>query len=304
MSIRNWHLFVSIAVAAVSVAFVWSYLPVLAEMAEVWAQNPLYSHGYFVPVFALCLLWLRREYVPALPLKPSVWAVAFVVVAAAMRLGAAHFYFSWPDRSSLLVMMIGAVLAIGGWRALRWAWPSILFLGFMLPFPGFMENGVMRPLQRVATICSTNVLQTLGFFAHADGNVIVLSEAEMGVVEACSGLRMLSTFVALTVGACFLLERPAWQKAVIALSSIPIALACNIARISATGVLYEVADHEFAQFVFHDVAGWLMMPMALVLLLLELKILDLVFEIAHRQPAVPAPAAATSNAVPFLGRVS
>jgi hypothetical protein len=44
--------------------------------------------------------------------------------------------------------------------------------------------------------------------------------------------------------------------------------------------------------------------MALVLLLLELKILDLVFEIAHRQPAVPAPAAATSNAVPFLGRVS
>jgi len=143
------------------------------------------------------------------------------------------------------------VLGIGGWPAVRWTLPSILFLHFMIPFPGFIEGNLLRPLQRIATLCSTNALQTLGFFAQADGNVIVLSEVEMGIVEACSGLRMLSVFVALTVGACIVLERPFWQKIVIACASIPIAVLCNVARITITGILHELASHESAQ-EFHD----------------------------------------------------
>jgi exosortase len=232
------------------------------------------------------LLWIRRDRIPRTPLQPSWWALFFLALASGMNLGATYFYYAWPERASFVLMIFAAALAMGGWAAIRWTWPSILFLVFMLPFPGFLENGLMRPLQRVATLASTNVLQTLGFFAKADGNVILLSEVEMGIVEACSGLRMLSTFVALTVGACFVLHRPNWQKLVIVLSSIPIALVCNIVRISVTGVLYETADRDFAQFVFHDVAGWLMMPLALLLLLAELKLLDFVF-IIEAAPAKP-----------------
>ena len=44
--------------------------------------------------------------------------------------------------------------------------------------------------------------------------------------------------------------------------------------------------HDFAK-LFHDKAGWLMMPMALLLLLAELKLLDLVFVIETTKP-VPA----------------
>lgn len=273
----TWKFTAMATVVLVSAAFFWSFWPTFQDLAEEWSKNPLYSHGYLVPVFALALLWFRRDQMPS-SLTPSWFALVILVVACVMRLGAAYFYFSWPERGSILVMAFAAALAIGGWPALRWTWPSILFLGFMLPFPGFVESLVMRPLQRIATIASTNVLQTMGVFAQADGNVIVLSEHELGIVEACSGLRMLSTFVAMTVGACFLLHRPWWQKFVIAASSIPIALFCNIARISTTGVLSETIGSGSAD-MFHDYAGWIMMPLALALLLLEIKYLDFVFVI-------------------------
>jgi exosortase len=246
------------------------------DLGEEWNNNPLYSFGFFVPVFAIVLLALRRDRMPSLPLQPSWWALVFLVVAGTMRLGAGYYYFSWPDRASLLFMVFAATLAIGGWAAARWAWPSIFFLGFMIPFPGFVESGLMRPLRRVATLGSTNVLQTIGIFAHDDGNVILLSEVPMGVEEACSGLGMLSTFVALTVGACFVMQRPVWQKLLIAASSIPIALVCNIVRISVTGVWHEYGDHDTAQWV-HDISGYLMPVLGLVLLLAELKLLDFVF---------------------------
>jgi exosortase len=277
-----WRVAISVPIMLIMAVLLWSYWPTFAELAEEWSVNPLYSHGYLVPAFAVALLWFRRDRIPASPFEPSLWAVGFLIVGCVMRLGSAYYYFSWPDRASLLVMLIAVALAVGGWAGLRWTWPSILFLLFMLPFPGFVESGLTRPLRRVATLASTNVLQTLGFFAQADGNVIVLSEGELGIIEACSGLGMLSVFVAMTVGACFLVQRPLWQKVVIVLSSLPIAVLCNVARISATGMFIELAESQFAhkyQHEFHDWAGWLMMPLALVLLLLELKFLDLVYQI-------------------------
>jgi exosortase/archaeosortase family protein len=141
----------------------------------------------------------------------------------------------------------------------------------------------------------------LGFFAQADGNVIVLSEVDMGIVEACSGLKMISVFVALTVGACIVIQRPVWQKIVIAFSAFPIAVLCNVARITVTGALHETATHDIAQ-GFHDYwSAWLMMPLALFLLLMELKVLDLIFVIdAARNDSAPS----HLNVPPLLKSVS
>lgn len=216
-----------------------------------------------------------------------------------MHLAAAYFYFGWPERGSLLFMIFAAVLATGGWAAIRWTWPSIVFLVFMIPLPGIIENNLMGPLQRVATLASTNVLQTLGVFAKADGNLIVLSEPpDMNIAEACSGLRMLSTFVALTVGACFFMQRPYWQKLAIMASSIPIALMCNVVRISTTGVLQAIAGHDIAM-MFHDemVSAPVMMVLALLLLLAELKLLDFIFII---EPVQAKPG--TAEGIPSLGQ--
>jgi exosortase len=276
---KNWRITVGIAVAIALTLLTWAYWPTILSLVEQWTSNPLYSHGFFVPVFAAALLWIRRDQLPALPLHPSWWALGFLTVGIGMRLVATYYYLTYPDGCSLLFLLTAVALGIGGWAALRWTWPSILFLHFMLPFPGIVESSLLRPLRRVATICSTNALQTCGIFAQAEGNVIVLSEAEMGIVDACSGLKMLSIFVALTVGACFVLHRPIWQKVVIALSSIPIAVLCNVARITVTGMLHELANHESARSFHDDWSAFLMMPMALLLLLAEIKLLDFVFVI-------------------------
>src|SRR5262249_26083261 len=160
--------------------------------------DPQYSHGYLVPVFAVALLFFRRHRIGGRISQPSWWAVPLILLGIGMQLLDAYFYLRWLGQVSLLPILAGICLAVGGRTALRWAWPAIAYLLFMIPLPGRLEGFLADPLQRVATIGSTNILQTLGFFAQSEGNVILLSEEELGVVDACKGLHMLMVFFALS----------------------------------------------------------------------------------------------------------
>ena len=131
------------------------------------------------------------------------------------------------------------------------------------------------PLQRLATICSAFVMQRFGMPALADGNIILLGDHQIDIVEACSGLRMLMVFFALSTAFVLLVRRPWPDKACLLASAIPIALVSNIARIVLTGVLFETGvTSEAIHAFFHDAAGWLMMPFALILLWVELTLLS------------------------------
>jgi exosortase/archaeosortase family protein len=100
---------------------------------------------------------------------------------------------------------------------------------------------------------------------------------QLGVVEACSGLRMLMLFFAICLGAAILLRRPLWEKIVIVISAIPIAVFSNVVRITLTAFLHEQVSAELADRVFHDLAGLLMMPLALLLLWGEMVLLGNLF---------------------------
>ncbi len=147
----------------------------------------------------------------------------------------------------------------------------------MIPLPGAVAGALSHPLQRIATLGSVYLLQVVGIPAVDQGNVIWLTEGKIGVVEACSGLRMLIVFFAITVGATFVISRAWWEKALIAASAVPIGVAANIIRITVTGVVYERYSREFAEKLFHDLAGWLMMPAALIMLGIELYLLSRLF---------------------------
>ena len=174
---------------------------------------------------------------------------------------------------AIIPTMLGVALLLGGWPALRWSWPAIAFLTFMIPLPDFIESTAMVPLRKIGTTASTFTLQTLGLAAVAEGNVILLSDYQIGVAEACSGLRMLMTSLALAFGLAFVSNRPIWERLVIVVSAVPIALLTNVFRITLTGLAFEFFGPEAAEKVFHDLAGWLMMPMAVALLSLEMTIL-------------------------------
>jgi exosortase len=269
---KRWNPLVALA-GLFGASLVWFYWPTLAEMVHRWSTDPRYAHGYLVPVFALVLLWLRRERLAGFTPRPSWGGLGLIGIALALRLAGAYFYLGWLEAVSLLPALAGLCVLVGGWRSLRWSWPSIAFLVFMLPLPFRVEGALAYPLQRIATKASTYALQTLGFPALAEGNVIHLDDVEIGVVEACSGLSMLFTFFAMAVGTVLVIRRPWLDKILIVASAIPIALMMNVLRITVTGVLHETVGSRLANLVFHDLAGWLMMPMAVGVLWLELALL-------------------------------
>lgn len=202
------------------------------------------------------------------------WAgVGLIALGLALRLALSWYAIVTAEMLTILPCLLGAVVLIGGWRAFMWAWPAIAFLVFMFPLPDFLERGLLAPLQRFATIASTFFLQMIGMPAFREGNRINIGDLELGVVDACSGLRMLTIFFALSTAITLVTHRPMWERIAIILSAIPIALIVNVARITVTGVLYKV-DPKLAERVFHDLAGWVMMPMALGLLYAELQILS------------------------------
>ncbi len=249
------------------------YASTLGILVRTWDQ-PDYSHGYIVPFFAAFLLWVRRDMFPRKEWKGSWFGVVLVVLSALLYLVAGIMGFNLIIAFAIIPCVAGIVLMLGGWPLMRWSWPAIVFLCFMIPLPVSLETAARIPLQRIGAIISTYLLQTFGLPAVAEGNVIALSDYSIGVAEACSGLRMLMTSAALTFGLAFILQRPLWERLVILISAVPIALITNIVRITVTGLCYEFFGQEVAERVFHDLAGWLMMPMAVGLLWLEIIILQ------------------------------
>ena len=253
---------------------VWAYWTTLKDVAERWTTDPQYSHGFLVPLFSAYLLWTRRGMLVAAELTPRWWGAGIVALAVALRLIGHFFYQPWLDAGSLLICLAGIAAAAGGRCVLVWSGPAILFLIFMLPLPYGVQSILGGALQRVATVISTYTLQTIGVPALSEGNVILLSETKLGVVEACNGVSMLITFFALAAAVAILVPRSRVEKIVIVASAIPIAVLANVTRITVTGLLYEASRSDLARIVFHDLAGWLMMPLALGMLLVELFILS------------------------------
>src|SRR4029077_20950711 len=133
----------------------------------------------------------------------------------------------------------------------------------------------------------------------AEGNIIYIDDIRLGVEEACSGLGMLMTFFALATALAMIVNAPLHDRLLLVASAIPIAIIANVIRISATGVAYHLAgkDSSLAQVIYHDLAGWLMMPLALAMLWLELRFLANVL-IAE---ATDAPLPVKSFQAPSLG---
>jgi exosortase len=261
-------------VFCVGVCLLWVFLPTLRTIADRWTKDVEYSHGYLVPIFSAYLLWSRRGLINSQDVQPSWWGLAILAAGLVMRFVGTYTFFDWLSAAALIPCLAGLFVLACGWPGLQWAWPALVFLLFMIPLPYRFEVSLAQPLQRAATVTSTYTLQTLGFIAFAEGNVIRLGPIRIGVVEACSGLSMLLIFFALSTAVVMVVLRPWPEKVVILLSALPVALFANVVRITATAILHKTAGPKLADLVFHDLAGWLMMPLALALLWAELILMS------------------------------
>ncbi len=135
----------------------------------------------------------------------------------------------------------------------------------MCPLPGTLEIFLSSPLQQLATSTTTWILQCMGLPALAEGTTILLDENTLEVERACSGLRMLVGIAAASVGFILLVRNSKWINYVLLASLIPIALIANTVRLVITGLVFEFCSNETARHFGHDFAGWMMIPLALLL---------------------------------------
>jgi exosortase len=218
------------------VLLVIMYASVLSALARQWWDDPNYGHGFFVPVFAVYVLWSERDRWSA-PSRANNIGFPIMLFAIGLRvlgmLGAELFI----ARLSLVILICGIVLFLAGGQALRSISFPIAYLLFMIPLPAIVYYQLTFPLQLWASRLGASGLVALGIHTVREGNLLVLPNCTLNVVEACSGIRSLLSLLAAVVAYGYLAEPSTWKRSVLAFASVPVAIATNGLRLVATGVL-------------------------------------------------------------------
>ena len=280
------------ALGAAGLVLALTYAPNLVDLFRTWSSDENYSHGFLVIPIAAFILWRRFTEVtweePLEVVSAPWWGWLFLAAILVVRAVAYEKSLQWVETATVLPAIVGLTWAFGGWPLLHRAWPAILFLVFMLPLPNSVNNLVALPLQRIAATGSYFVLQLSGFWVIQQGNVLQLTTPfgmrPLDVARACSGLKMLMTLAATVTATIMLLPLPTWKRLILLASAVPIALISNITRIVATGWCYFYIEGKTdLRLLFwsqtglhsaHDILGWMMMPLALILVWLALQILS------------------------------
>jgi exosortase len=244
-----------------------AYLPILIRMATQWTNDDDMGHGFFVPAVAGYIAWKRKDEVLALEARPQLLGLVLLlwsIVQMSLGILGAELFL---QRSAFVGSVWGAVLFLGGWSYVRALALPLIMLPLMVPIPAVIYNQITFPLQLFASAVAENALSLLGIPVLRDGNVLELANQKLSVVEACSGIRSLLslTFLSLVYG--YFSETRLWVRWSIFLASIPIAVAANSFRVSATGVLSEY-NPDLAQGFFHTLEGGVSFGFAFALMLL------------------------------------
>ena len=245
------------------------YLPVLQDLVEQWLSDPNYSHGFVVPLIAGYLVWERREALRRAADGGSAWGYVLLVAGVGLLLVGEAATFGYAARVSLLVVIVGLILFLRGTEALRILTFPVAYLLFMIPPPAIIMNQIAFPLQLMAARLATASLDALGVPVFREGNVISLAPVQLEVTEACSGIRSLVALLALGVIFAYLTQRAWGPRVILALSTVPIALVTNAARITLTGLLVEAFGPAAGIGFYHEFSGLVIFGLAFVLLVAE-----------------------------------
>jgi len=259
---------------AVLVALLWSYWPTISEMIRVWRTSDEYSSGALVPFLAAYVIWSRREDIGSVEARPALfWGIVAVLVAQMCRALGLYYMYQSGERLSMVLTVAALVLLVTGWQYLRKLWPVLVFLCLTLPWPNRIQAAISLPLQRWSTSSAVFCLELGGWDVVRNGNTIDIEGVPLFVAEACNGLRMITAFFVISGLVVLLTRRLWWEKLIVLLSSVPIALLCNTVRLVVTAMLYTVIQSEIGRKWIHDWDGYAMMPLALAMVVGELWLL-------------------------------
>jgi exosortase len=246
---------IGIPVAVLAAAFAALYYGVIAKMVKDWMIDDNYSHGFLIPPIAAYLIWQKRAELSRPLDSPSNTGLLFLTMGLLVflvgNLGAELFTM----RFSMLVVIWSLVLHMAGWQTGRKTFIPIAYLGFMIPLPAIIWNQIAFPLKLFATALAANAIGAIGIPIFREGNILHLSNTTLEVVDACSGLRSLTSLLALSGAFALISQHSTVKKWILFLSAVPIAILVNIIRLTGTAALAHIYGEKVAQGFLHEFSG-------------------------------------------------
>jgi len=246
--------------------FVVLYFPFMQTMVQDWNVNDNYSHGYFIPLISAFMIYTVRNELRDVAISPNNMGLPLIVLGllqlTVAKVGSEYFL----QRTSMILVLFGLSLFLLGKRFTKKISIPILYLIFMIPIPAIIWNKFAFPVKLFASGLSEKVIQTIGIPVLREGNILHLANTTLEVVDACSGLRSLTSMFALSVAFAYLSGHSRARQWVLFLSAAPIAILINIIRLTLTAGLASQFGEGIAQNFFHELSGWLVFLLGLALL--------------------------------------
>lgn len=259
---------VYIKIAIIGSLIYWLFNDEIYGVVHRW-QDPSWSHGFLIPLFSLYFINQRKQEI--LSLKPSPNYLGLVGLAACI-------VFFFLDRNYIrigyflpltAIASVGfAAFFLGGFKLIKYTWLPIGFLVFAVPLPEQYYKALTIPMRIFASEIATVLLNLVPELTATSHGVVIdviykgkVLEPSLNVAEACSGMRLLMAFLALGVAMAYLHQRPFWHRLVLLASTVPIAIICNVVRVTVTCFIY-LWNAEYAKGIYHDMLGMLMLPLA------------------------------------------
>ncbi len=260
--LNRWHFLFAglLAIVGVAVTFeAWS------DIYNIASKDEEYSHIFIVPVVAIYLLWVRRMRIRHC--KPAGTIVGPLMIAVGWGILSYGFYHGvqsfWHAGSVLVVL--GCALSVLGKNVLLRFMPAFAVLVFLVPVPGTIRQAIALPLQTWTAQIAHVILQLLGIDSEVSGNLLNVNGKLVTIAEACNGVRGIFALGLVSYAFAFGMPLRNWVRLLILISSPLATLVCNVMRIIPTAWLYGYKDPKIAE-VFHDAAGWAILPLAFLML--------------------------------------
>jgi exosortase D (VPLPA-CTERM-specific) len=296
--IQMWSRWALVAAALAAIAIVFG--SGLVNMQKEWNSGE-YSHGYLIPFISIWMLIRKRDDLLRANLEGDWWGLAIIALALAVAIIGELATLYTIIQYAFLLTLIGFVVLMLGWQGLKILWAPLLYLAFMIPLPDFIYRDLSSRLQLLSSVIGVAIIRTLGISVFIEGNIIDLGNYKLQVAEACSGLRYLFPLLSFGFLCAYLFAGQLWQRIVLFLSTIPIAVLMNSLRIAVIGVLTETSGPEAAEGFLHLFEGWVVFVLCLVLLFGEAWLLLRLS--GNRTPLADAFGIDLPNARPLLDRI-
>ncbi|MGH9607961.1 MAG: exosortase/archaeosortase family protein [Terracidiphilus sp.] len=252
------------------------YYRVLGKLVTDWWQIPDFSHGFLVVPFAAYLVWVKRKAIREARIAPTWSGVAVIALGLVILILGNYGAQLVLERISIIIVLGGLILGFGGWQLTTELRFALLVLLLAIPIPSLVFNQITLPLQFMSSKAASAVLPLFGVPVLREGNIIQIPSMRLEVAEACSGIRSLMSLFALAIFYGYFFEKSVLRRILLALFSIPIAMAANAARIVGTGLCVQYWDPDKALGFFHEFSGWVIFLVSLSCLYIVHRLISLI----------------------------